>query len=260
MPISTRLLLTMVEIWARKEEPETADLRRVLHAAKVLDEDPSSPTHLRAFAWRLVVETHRAAGWSLPADVSLASCRAAGDSLSHACTLLITTVAEEIQGVDGRVLLLGGLADSRSVFGRWDLVPAEGVVLVALDGESNGHLASADLPPTRGIRWASPEQCRELVDEPARPATLNGLEVLVPRPEMVAARIAGRTPDPEDAAALVFCGAAFAAEDWDDAIRIAKTLRRSSDLSATAVALGLEKYLGMESGGVRRWLQSLASS
>ena len=62
----------MVEIWGRRDEPQTADLRRVIHAARVLQEEPSSPAHLRAFAWHLVVDTHRAAGWSLPADVSLA--------------------------------------------------------------------------------------------------------------------------------------------------------------------------------------------
>jgi hypothetical protein len=260
VPISTRLLLTMVEIWARKDEPETADLRRVLHAARVLDEDPTSPTHLRAFAWRLVVETHRAAGWSLPAEVSLATCRAAADSISHACTLLITELTEEIRNVDGPVLLLGGLADSRSVFGRWDLVPAEGAVIVVLDGKFEGPPASGHLPPTRGVRWASPDQCRELCEEPAVAANLIGNEVLVPRPEMIAARIADRAPRPEDPAALVFCGAAFAAaarDSWTEVTSIAKRMGRPAAPAEAAATLGMDGYLGVKTGGLQKWVRSL---
>lgn len=260
MVISTRLLLTMVEIWARKEEPETADLRRVLHAARVLDENPSSPTHLRSFAWRLVVETHRAAGWSLPAEVSLASCRAAADSLAHACTLLITDVTEEIRGVRGPVLLLGGLADSQSVFGRWDLIPAEGAVLVALERESAGHGGPTSLTPSHGIRWASAEQCRELCEEPAVTANLVGTDVLVPRPETIAARIADRIPQPEDPAALVFCGAAFATKDWSDTTRIATNQGRASELTEAAVKFGLDGYLGVQTGGLMQWFKSLRRS
>jgi hypothetical protein len=259
VPISSRLLQTIVEIWARKDEPETADLRRVLHAAELLDGDPSSPTHLRGFAWRLVVETHRAAGWDLPSDVSLATCRAAADSLSHASSLLISDVAAQIHGVGGPVLILGGLAESRSVFGRWDLLPANGAVLVLLDQSEEGRAGSADLPAASGVRWASPGDHRRLYAEHTIPATLNGDQVLVPCAELVAARIADRTLRPEDPAALVFLGAIFAAGDWADVLRIAKRLGRATMPNEAAVALGLDSYLGLVTGKVQRWSNALRS-
>lgn len=257
MPISTRLLQTIVEIWARKDEPETADLRRVLHAADVLEGEPSSPTHLRAFAWRLVVETHRAAGWDLPSDVSLASCRAAADSMSHACSLLVSDVAAQIHGVASPVLLLGGLADSWSVFGRWDLVPADGVVLVALSQRDEDHLGSVELPVTSGVRWASPGTHRELFEECTVPAAFNGDQVLVARPELVAARVADRSLGPEDRSALVFSGAAHVVGDWNEVSRIAKRIGRATAPTEAAVALGLDSYLGLKTGRLQRWLNPL---
>lgn len=257
MPISSRLLQTIVEIWARKDEPETADLRRVLHAADVLEGDPSSPTHLRAFAWRLVIETHEAAGWDLPSDVSLASCRAAADSLSHACSLLMSDVAAQIHGIGSPVFLLGGLADSRSVFGRWDFVPTDSAVLVALSSQDEGHLGSVDLPTTAGIRWASPDRHRELYEEYAMPAALNGGQVLIPRPELVAARAADRSLRPEDPAALVFSSAAHTAGDWGEVNQIAKRIGRATAPTEAAMELGLDSYLGLEAGGVKRWLSPL---
>lgn len=247
----------MVDIWARKDEPETADLRRVLHAAEILEGDPSSPTHLRAFIWRLVVETHRAAGWDLPSDVSLASCRAAADSVSHACSLLKTDVSAQIHGIGSPVLLLGGLAESRSVFGRWDLAPADGAVLVSFDHREKGHLGSADLPITSGVRWASPGKYREVLEEYAVPASLNGDQVLVPRPELVVARVAKRDLQPEESAALVFSGAAHVVVDWNEVNRIAKRIGRAAAPNEAALALGLESYLGLETGRVRSWLNPL---
>ena len=247
----------MVEIWARRDEPETADLRRVIHAANALQDDPSSPVHLRAFAWRLVVDTHRAAGWSLPTDVSFASCRAAADSLFHACSLLTAEVAAQLRGADGPSLLLGGLADSQSVFGRWDLVPADGAVLVALDRREETYVDPADLPVTNGVHWVGAGASHQLYRQLTTTATLETSEVLVPRPELVAARVANAGLRPDDPAALVFCGAAFVTEDWDEVTRIAKGLGRAPALYEAAVALGLEQYLGVKAGGVQKWLRAV---
>ena len=237
------------------DEPETADLQRVVHAAEVLDGDPSSPTHLRAFAWRLVAGTHSAAGWDIPANANLSSCRAAADSLSHASSLLISDVAAQIHGIGSPVLLLGGLAESRSVFGRWDLLPANGAVLVSFDRDVKVQAGSTELPAASGVRWASPGDHRGLFEKHATPVTLNGDQVLVPRHELVAARIADRTLRPEDPAALIFCGAALAAitaGNWAVVMRIAKRFGRATAPIETAVQLGLDGALGLEIGRVRR--------
>ena len=260
MPISIRLLQTMVEIWARKDEPETADLQRALHAAQALENDPSSPTHLRAFAWHLAVETHRAVGWDLPTNTNLASCRAAADSLSHSASLLMEEIAEQIHGVASPVLLLGALAGSRSVFGRWDLLQASGAILVSLDLEEKGRYAGADLSEVHGIRWVAPGRLRDVYEKHASPVVLNGDQVLIPHPELVAARSTHRPLRPENPETLLFCGAAFAASSsgrWANVLLISKILGHRHAPLETAVQLGIEDRLGLEVSTAQRSMLAL---
>jgi hypothetical protein len=255
VPVSVRLLHTLVEIWFRRNEPETADVRRVLHAAEVLEDDPSSPTHLRAFAWHLAVETHRAVGWDLPADVRIASCRAAADSLSHATSLLIDEITEHVGGTSSPVLVLGAFAGSRAVFGRWDLLPARGALLVSLDRGQEGRSEGPELSEIRGIRWTAPGKLRRLYERHASPTTLDGDQVLVPSTELVAARSNSRALRPDDPAALLFCGAAFTAASagrWQEVMHIAKSLGHASAPLEAALQLGLEGLLGIEVGRLKR--------
>lgn len=253
-------LQTLVEVWARKDEPETADLRRALHIAQVLEDDPAGPTHLRAFAWNLVVETHRSVGWDLPSDAQLSSCRAAAASLSHASSLLISEIAEQVNGAAGPVLLLGALAAGRSVFGRWDLIPANGALLISLEPEETGLPGAADLPTTHGLHWAAPGSLREVYEEHAFPARLDGGQVLVPRPELVAARSPSQTLQPDDPETLVFYGAALAAVsagNWDEVMSIARALGHGDAPLDLAANLGLDRRLGLDLGRVRRSLMTL---
>jgi len=248
----------MVEIWDRKDELQTADLRRVLHAANNLEDDPSSPTHLRAFAWHLVVETHRAAGWNLPSDVSLASCRAAAASLSHSASLLINDISEQVHGVAGPVLLLGALGASRSIFGRWDLLPADGAFLIALDDEDEA--IATTFSEAHGIHWAAPGRLRSIYGANSIPVALNGDQVLVPLPVLVTARSYSRSLGPEDPEALLFCGAALAVANddaWADVTRIAKVLGHRDSPIEVAVELGIDDRLGLEVGKARRSMIAL---
>ena len=250
----------MVELWARREEPETADIRRALHAAEVFENDPSSPTHLRAFAWHLAVEIHKAVGWDLPTDLNLASCRAAAASLSHSASLLIDQITEQIHGIASPVLLLGAFAASRSIFGRWDLLPASGSLLVSLDLEEEGQPDGADLPEVHGIRWVAPGRLREVYEQHASPVALDGDQVLVPDPELIVARSYSRSLGPEDPEALLFCGAALAAADddaWAEVTRIAKVLGHRNSPIEVAVELGIDGRLGLEVGKVRRSMLAL---
>ena len=250
----------MVELWARREEPETDDIRRTLHAARVLEEDPSSPTHLRAFAWHLAVEIHESVGWDLPADLNLASCRAAAASLSHSASLLIDQITEQVHGLAIPVLLLGAFAASRSIFGRWDLLPASGSLLVSLDLEEEGRPDGADLPEIHGIRWVAPGKLREVYENHASPAALNGDQVLVPDAELIVARSTSRGLGPEDPEALIFCGAALAATNdgaWADVTRIAKALGHRDSPIEVAVELGIDHRLGLEVGRGRRLSMAL---
>jgi hypothetical protein len=253
--IAIRHIQTMVEIWARKDEPETADLQQALHTAKALENDTSSPTHLRAFAWHLVTETHHSVGWDLPTDVNLASCRAAAASLSHSASLLTDEIAEQVHGLPSPVLLLGAFAASRSIFGRWDLLPASGALLVSLDLEEEGRSDGTDLPEIHGIRWAAPGKLRQVYEKHASPASLDGASALVPHPELVAARSKFRPLRPEEPEALLFCGAAHASVangSWAQVNRLAKALGHPAAPLEFAVSLGINDRLGLEISRPRR--------
>jgi hypothetical protein len=245
----------MVEIWARRDEPETADLQRALHIAKSLENNPSTPVHLRAFAWHLVVESHDSVGWSLPKDADFASCRAAAASLSHSASLLTDDISEQVQGVASPVLLLGAFAASRSVFGRWDLLPANGALLVSLDLEEEGRPDGTDLPEIHGIRWAAPGRLRELYERHSSPASLDGGTALIPNPELVAARSKYRPLRPEEPETLLFCGAALAAAvggRWAEVNRLARKFGHPSAPLEFALQLGIDDRLGLEVSRHRR--------
>jgi len=253
--IAIRHIRSMVEVWARKAEPQTADLQQALHIAKVLENDTSSPTHLRAFVWHLVVDTHESVGWDLPTETNLSSCRAAAASLSHSASLLTNEIAEQIHGIASPVLLLGAIGASRSVFGRWDLLPASGALLVSLDIEEGGRPGGADLPEIHGIRWVAPGKLREVYENHASPASLDGVTALVPHPELVAARSAFRPLQPEDPETLLFCGAALASAAngrWAEVNRIARALGHPHAPLEFAVSLGIDRRLSLEVGKTRR--------
>ena len=255
MPIEIRHLQTLVEVWRRKEEPETADLQRALHVAQALENDAASPTHMKAFAWHLAVESHRAVGWELPSDVSLASCRAAAVSVSHAASLLIAEIEGQVHGADSPVLVLGALAACRSIFGRWDLLPASGALLIPLAREERGLPSASDLPTTRGIHWAAPGRLQMIYEEHAFPVSLNGEKVLVPRPELVAARTSSKVLQPDTPEAFVFCGAALTAAtdgQWADVMRISKALGHDSAPLELAMHFGIDQRLDLGIGRTRR--------
>ena len=260
MSIAIRHVRAIVEIWARRDEPQTGDLRQVLHTATILEDDTSSPIHLRAFAWRLAVETHAAVGWDLPPDLNLASCRAAAASLSHSASLLTDEIAKQVHGTTSPVLLLGSFAAGRAVFGRWDLLPASGALLVSFDPHEEGLPEAPGLGAAHGIRWASPGRARGVFEEHAFPATLNGDQVLLPDAELIAACSVSRGLSVEDPEAMIFCGAAFDAAHggaWSEVTRIAKALGHPDSPTEVAVELRFDRHLGLEIGKVQRSMFAL---
>jgi hypothetical protein len=260
MSIAIRHIRAMVEIWARKDEPETGDLRQAIHIAELLEKDSSSPTHLRSFAWHLTVETHEAVGWDLPPDLNLASCRAAAASLSHSASLLIDEIVNQVHGNSRPVLLLGSFAASRSLFGRWDLLPGGGALLVTFDPNEKGLPEAPGLGTAHGIHWASPGHARGVYEEHAFPAALNGDRILLPDAELIAACSISRGLGLDDPEALIFCGAALeAAYDgaWSEVTRIAKALGHPDSPVEIAVELRFDRHLGLEIGKVQRSIFAL---
>jgi hypothetical protein len=250
------LIQALVEIWARRHEPRTTDVQQALFAAETLEKDPSSPTHLRAFASHLVAEVHHSVEWDLPTDLNLPSCHAAAASLSHSASLLIEEIAKQIEGTASPVLVLGALAASRSIFGRWDLVPANGALLISLDpDDAKGRPDGADMSEVHSLRWAAPGRLRRVYEEYARPVDLADVQVLVPQPELIAARATMRHLRAEDPQTLVFYGAALASVGrgrWTDVRQIARTLGRRGMPTEIAFTLGIDQRLGLQISHTRR--------
>jgi hypothetical protein len=258
--IERRHVQTLVEVWSRRDEPETADLQRALHNAEALEADRTSPVHLRAFAWHLTLDTHRAVQWDLPAEVQLSGCRSAAASLAHANTALMQEIADQIREVSGRVLVLGALTAGRSVFGRWDLLPARGALLVPLGPADTRLPPITDLPMGPGVVWAAPGRWRGLLERLSSVADLFGSEILMPAPELVAARVADRRLHPPDPETLLFCGAvlgAATAGSWHEVLRAAAVLGRGYAPVEAAVGLGLDRRLGLRIHPLQRMLLGL---
>ena len=106
----------------------------------------------------------------------------------------------------------------------------------------------------------APGRLRDVYEEHATPAALDGDQVLVPDPELIVARITSRGLGPEDPEALIFCGAALAAaneDSWADVMRTAKSLGHHDSPFELAVELGIDGHLGLEVGRARRFSMAL---
>jgi hypothetical protein len=154
------------------------------------------------------------------------------------------------------VLLLGALAASRSLFGRWDLVPANGALMISLDpDDGKGRPDGTDLSEVQSLRWAAPGRLGPIYETYARPVSLDGARVLVPQPELIAARSTMRHLRPQDPQTLVFCGAALDAATrgrWAEVKQIAKILGRRGMPTEIAFTLGIDHRLGLKINRVRR--------
>jgi len=255
MALETKHLTTLVELSQRRRAPQSADLQRGLHLARLFEADPTVPIAHRSLAWHVITDSHTAAGWPMPNGERFPSCCGAAASTKHGCALLVHDIAEQAHAVEGPVLLLGALAASRSVFGGWDVLPAAGAFLVPLDADTG------DLPPATlyhrsvGVKWGAPGAHRELLLKHSIPVELAGVEVLVPTPELITARTAGCANDPAGLECLIFVNAAHAsvlAGTWRRAVAIAPRLGPKNTPIETAIHLGVDGWLGLQVSAPRR--------
>ena len=245
----------LVDLWSRRHEPVDHDVPRALHLAGALEDDPNAPTHLLGFAWNLVDEMLQAAEWSLPETKALVRCRSTATSIRHSSALLLEDIAAQIAGTEAPVLILGALGAGRSLLGRWDLVPASGAMLVALDGDSHGDALAPAVPGQQGIRWARAGGLAELLGRHSRKTEIAGVAVRVPSPPLIAARIADPPGPPGDISSFLFCAAAHAAiqgHQWDVVRPIAVSIGRGAAVREASVHFRLEDHLDVHIPAVRK--------
>jgi hypothetical protein len=260
MALESKHVTSLVELAHRRRAPQSADLQRGLHLARLFEADPTVPLPFRSLAWRVITDSHLAAGWPMPEGERFPACCGAAASARHGCALLTQEIAEQAAAVKGPVLVLGALAASRSVFGDWGVLPTAGAYLVPLD-EPGG-----DLPPANvyhgsvGVRWGSAGELRDVFVRYSSPAELAGVAVLVPSPQLITARTAGCSRHAAELECLIFCGAAYAssrAGRWREAKKIAARLGAGHSPVEAAYRLGIDRWLGIEIPIARRAVFSL---
>lgn len=236
----------LVDLWCRRDEPVDHDVPAALRLAGSLEDDPDAPTYLRGFSWNLVDAMVRATGWTLPETDGLPKCRGAAASISHTTALLLHDVTTELNGTDRPVLLLGALGASVSLFGRGDLLPASGALLVRLVGDDEDCTLTPAAPGQRGVRWASAGPLTDLLEFHSRIARIGDTCVRVPSAPLIAARITGPPWTRGDISSFLFCAAthaAAAAGQWPSVRPIARRLGHDAPVREASVRLRLDDWL-----------------
>jgi len=254
MSVSITQLTTLVELWSRHSEPESYDVVRSVSLAQALETGPPSPPAVLALAYRLVQEVHNAVGWRLPENAAFSRCKSGLASVKHTCGLLIEEVCTQLASSEGKVALIGALGMSRSLFGYWDVLPAQGEVLVCLGDDRPDPRPSSPFS-LRGVRRVGSGTLGDEALEQLRPAVINGYEVLVPSAELVSAGTNGQNLEPGDLESLVFCAAVYHAaqtDHWDRVLGLAEALGRGRAPVEAAMRLGITDWLGLSIGPITR--------
>lgn len=249
MAVTIGIIQALVELWHRRHEPAGPDLPRTLSMARLLEADPTIPSFLKSFVWYLVNDVHDAAGWSIPPNEAFPQCHAASVSVAHGCELMLQDLAAELRGAEAPVMALGVLAAGRSLFGRWDMLPARGALLLPLDDDLDEITQVDSLVSQNGVRWGHAGSLRKPLIANSKGATLNGLPVHVPTPELITARAATRPAGPDDLETFLFCAAAYATVqrgNWDHTVTLAEQIRHNGAPLSAALRLDLANWLGID--------------
>jgi hypothetical protein len=248
MSVTIGVIQSLVELWHRRHEPEGPDMPRTLSIARSLEADSTAPPYLRSFVWYLVNDVHEAAGWPIPPDQAFPQCHGAAVSVSHGCQLVLNEVTSEVRKAETPVMALGVLAAGRSLFGRWDMLPGRGALLLPLDEDQDQITFTDALVTQQGVRWGHAGSLRKPLLSHSKGATLNTLPVHVPTSELIAARAAIQPTGPSDLETFLFCASAYASVQrgtWDRTVQLAEDIRRNGAPVNAALRLDLADWLGI---------------
>jgi hypothetical protein len=243
-----RCLLEILDLWPRCLASDAEAGERAHQLAHLIGSDRATTVTLRSLAWHLVLVSHRSAGLEAPSGALLAPCASAAASAGHASQLVLDELLGQLPAREGRVLLLGPLAASRVLLGRWDVLPAQGAVLVALDRPSPAPSA-ATVATASGVRWAAPGPVGELAAASAHTDRVGAREVVLPSPELLAVLSARQALSAHELDTVVFCAAAratVAAGAWERALELAAALGTAETPTDAASRLGVDAWLGLK--------------
>ncbi len=236
-------LSKLVELWTRRAEPESRTPRRALRLAERLAGDPEAIPAELALAWTIVTDVYTTLDWEVPVSPELARCRSAAVSVAQSAGMVVDEVLRNLEDVEGNVLVLGELGFALAVFGRPDVFPARGAILVPLDAGDDGPVSASGIPASKGVRWAHGGRLREVFAETAVPGVLGGREVLLPDAGLAAALTASAAATGDRLSGILFCFAAHlttTAGHWEAAGATARNLGTVDRIAAAAWRWGLQ--------------------
>jgi len=249
MAISTDLIQSLIELWSRRSEPEDSDVSHSLSITRSLESDDEAPAFIKGFSWNLTTSLNEATGRETPESEDLSRCRDAAESIAQSCAVLLHDIASEVVKSDDLVLVLGVAAASRSLFGRWDLLPAQGALLICLVPPELESTHIDALPIESGVIWGSAGTKLEMLDRHSTTVQMNNITVRVPNAELIAGRTTGRMTDSADLEKFLFSAAAYQATSsgtWKHTRKIAKRLGHSDTPRQAVFKHGMGDWLGVD--------------
>jgi hypothetical protein len=249
MAVNLGLLQSLIEMWGRRSEPEDSDLPRAIDLTKSIETDEAVPPFIKGFAFRTTKALHEAAGKELPENKHFVNCEMAAESVAKNTAGLLGDIACEVVTSDNLVLVLGMTSVSKSLFGEWDLLPADGAQLISLVPPEQEVTHVEAIPAHRGVHWGSAGSKLEMLDRHSTTVQVNGITIRIPNTELIAARTTSPQNIFTDLDTFVFCAAAWNASrtgTWKYARRIARKLGHEDSPRNAVIKLGLAEWLGIE--------------
>ena len=229
MPLADTIYTEIVTLWRRRRAPLTQDPRDAAALLNGLLAEPAAPDALIGMAWNLLVEIFDSLGWPQYHEVGLSRAFDIAATIADASRSAVDELSTHL-GNDA--LVLGDPASARSLFGRPDLVPPDGL----------RPAASPDLPPgchLDGDRLDLGGGRRLRL----KPATAGSTRILLPPAGLIALDTAPRALRRDPVGSLLFAAAAWecgSAGTWGDALHLASSAGRRHELGRALAALGLE--------------------
>ncbi|GEM_PF-3531150 len=233
----------MVELWVRRNEPAGRIPRHALRLAEKVAGNPDSVPAELALAWTIVNDVYTTLEWEIPASPRLARCRSAAVSVAQSAGMVVDEVLRHLDTENGDVMLLGDLGLALSLFGRPDVFPARGAILVRLGQDEKEPVSAGGIPASQGVRWAESGRLREVFTETSIPGRLRERQVFLPDAGLITALTASSAADGDRLTGILFCFAAHLTTrsgHWDSAGSTARNLGSVDRLAAAAWRWGLQ--------------------
>jgi hypothetical protein len=192
----------LAELWELSELAGESELDELRMLTAVLCARAEASAGVLSAAWRLTNDIERRLGRPSKPSPGLARARGAALSARHASNLLLAELREALAAARCPVALLSEISSCRRLFGRCDVVPPHGALIVPLAGDGDGA-AKARTPLRNGIRWGRPGGLAPFLAEQAEEVDVEGCRFILAPVEVLPALLATDAAEGGETAGLL---------------------------------------------------------